>query len=279
MKKLKRAITLVLAFAFIFLLSSCGAEGQLENYRPITSIDDFDGRRIGCIVGWEADYLLSDRDDLTLMRYDSLSDMVLALSYKQLDGIAVDEDNAKLVFNSVTGIKLYDEPIAYIGYTALTIKEEKNSEFNSWLAEFKKTDEYKEYEERNHAFDGANYVNMDIEEVENPTETLVIGYVPLYYPCAFKDKNGYVTGLDLEIMRYFARDMGYGLEFIEISESAIGEYLEKSDFLIGGLTDVYREDYELNPNMHMTDAIREIYVKVIEVSDWDNLKIKSAIVE
>lgn len=279
MKRLKRAITLVLAFAFIFLLSSCGADGQLENYRPIDSIEDFDGRRIGCIVGWESDYLLSGRDDLTLMRYDSLSDMVLALSYKQLDGIAVDEDNAKLVFSSVSGVKLYDEPIAYIGYTALTLDENRNSEFNNWLAEFKKTDEYKKYEERNHAFDGVNYVNMDIKEVENPTETIVIGYVPLYYPCAFKDENGYVTGLDLEIMRYFARDMGYSIEFIEISESAIGEYLQKADFLIGGLTDVYREDYELNPAMHMTDPFRNVYIKVIEVSDWDNLKIKSAIVD
>lgn len=277
MKIFRRVIATMISLVFVFLLAGCG--GQLAEYRPITTVQDFGGRRIGVLVGWEADYLLTGRDDLTIRRYDTLSDLILALAYKQLDGVALDEDTANMVLSAVDGIHLFDEPIAYIGYCGIVGEkgEKYLNKYNTWIADFMKTDDYKVYEERNHSFDGVNYEYLDIAEAENPTDTITIGYVPIYYPCAFEGKNGYVTGFDIDIFRYFAKDMGYKLEFVPIAEAAIGESLKSVDIIVGGLTDVYKDDYEMIPGVNVCEPFRKTYIKVIEVSDWDSLEMKSAI--
>ncbi len=276
---MKRIIALTLSLVFVFLFAGCG--GELAEYRPITDVNDFDGRRIGCIVGWESDYLLTGRTDLTLRRYDSTADMLMALAYKQLDGIAVDEETSRLVFASMEGISMVEEPIAYIGYTLMASDHGKKymDEFDEWLVEFMKTDEYKEYDERNHSFDGENFIKLDIEEASNPTEELNVGFIDIYYPCAFEDSTGYITGFDIDIVRYFARDMGYKLNFYLSSEAGVGEmiYNNKIDFYAGGTTEVYRDEYTSVDGIYMSQAFRKSYIRVIEVSDWDNLRMTGII--
>lgn len=276
-ERLKRIFSLLLSLIFVFLFAGCGEE--FKEYRPITDINNFDGRRIGCIVGWEPDYILTGRTDLTLRRYDSVSDMLLALSYKQLDGIAVDEETSNMVLASMEGISMVEQPIDYIGYTLISSEDGKKylDEFDEWIDDFSKTAEYKAYDKRNHSFDGVDYIPMEIEEAKNPKGTIRLGYCSLYYPCSFDLDKETVSGMDVEIVKYFARDRGYKIEYFSLPETSIGEVVlnNKIDFYAGDITDVYRTEYTVMDGIYMSKIFRESFIRVIEVSDWNNLKMIS----
>ena len=87
MRKRTVVLSLVTALVLCYTLSSCG---QIKNARPITDVHKPDGQRVGVGLAWGPDYLLTGRDDLTLMCYNNVAGAVTALCYNQVDAIAVE---------------------------------------------------------------------------------------------------------------------------------------------------------------------------------------------
>ena len=40
-------------------LSGCSISNEMDSYRPVTDVNNLDGRRIGVIAAWAEDYILS----------------------------------------------------------------------------------------------------------------------------------------------------------------------------------------------------------------------------
>ena len=86
MKKKKLGSVLL---AIIILLCMSGCSGK-QVYHPIEDVSDLGGRTVGVNLVWSADYMLSDRDDMTLVRYNTVASLVMALRYGQVDVIAME---------------------------------------------------------------------------------------------------------------------------------------------------------------------------------------------
>ena len=85
-----------IAVLFLWCLLLCGCR-ELQGYRPIEDIHNLDGRRVGVGLGYSTDYLLTGRDDMALMRYDSTADMLMALRYRRVDAIAAERPVANQI--------------------------------------------------------------------------------------------------------------------------------------------------------------------------------------
>ena len=75
MKRFFRGTNTILVVIALFLLSGCITRWEAD---PITDINNLEGRRVGVNLSWEADYILTQRKDMELFRYDATSDMLMA---------------------------------------------------------------------------------------------------------------------------------------------------------------------------------------------------------
>ena len=63
---------LLIVFASIIILLIICIAINYKHFRTaanVDAVDNLSGQRIGTVVGWETDILLTGRDDLTLVRY------------------------------------------------------------------------------------------------------------------------------------------------------------------------------------------------------------------
>ena len=79
MMKRKHLRRMIPALACMLVLVLCGCRNSEWKYRPITDVNNLEGRRVAVNLAWEADYYLSGRKDMTLIQYDSFADMIMAL--------------------------------------------------------------------------------------------------------------------------------------------------------------------------------------------------------
>lgn len=92
MRKIKYVLTAMLIISACLFSAGCGSASEWK-YDPITDVNDLEGRRVGVNLAWESDYYLTGRKDMELVRYDSTSDMIMALKYDKIDAIALDVDS------------------------------------------------------------------------------------------------------------------------------------------------------------------------------------------
>ena len=88
MNVLSKAMKSIIVSAAVLLSAGCAAPERAV----INDISDLNGKTVGTMLGWESDYVLSRWTDLDIeiMRYDRLSDMVMALNYNKIDCAALD---------------------------------------------------------------------------------------------------------------------------------------------------------------------------------------------
>ena len=59
---------------------------------------------MGVALAWGPDYLLTERDDLMLVRYNNVAGAVTALCYRQVDAIAVEQPIAVDILACIEGL-------------------------------------------------------------------------------------------------------------------------------------------------------------------------------
>ncbi len=270
-------ILAVCSLLFVVTISVVFFRGEMKNAEEIESVDLLTGQRIGVISAYEGDYLLTGRDDITLLRYDSEAECLLALSYKQVDAIAVVEDMAEYIMMVSTGLKTVEEPITYSGMATLFMKDGKFEEdFNEFVKEFRKTDEYQKYIEK--VKNDAYYDGSEIIEETGTGEEIRLGYDELYLPVSFTDtKTGKPNGSEVEMFIYYANARNYRIKWEKITEATTAQAIASGtvDAVLIGYSDIYREETEMSTTVSMSDSYRETAVVLIEVEDYDNLSFGS----
>jgi len=272
----------VLYFAGILLLLIFAL--SLYNYyslrgsKEIAAVDSLSGQRIACCVGWESDYLLTPRKDLTLLRYDTNADCLLALSFGQVDAVAMDELTLITVMDKSSGLTVLPDPIATVGCTFLASygAEDKLAEFNAYAEEFVKSDEYPAFHDK--LFSG-DYQMADIPEFTDG-KVLNVGYFPESYPEAYIDFNtDKPAGYGIEMIKRFAYDNGYNVNWIETSDTAAIMQLTMNqiDFAVCYTSDVYREEYETGGEVHMTASYLNTDIFLTKITEGEQLVITGEI--
>ena len=245
-----------LALVLLLALSGCAAAGP--GIRPITDVNNLEGRRVGVNLAYESDYILTGRSDMELYRYDSLADMILALSYGKIDALAVDEMYWRVIEVQSSGLAAVQPPFAETGYVLYFSPEDRElmEDFNAFLAEYKQTEEYRDYLEREAAFDGEQYVGPDIP-LTGTGPALRVATLPDAFPRCYVDPSETEPmGFDLEAVKRFANARGYRLEFFpsDYDNALIGMQNGLYDAAVGYLSDVYREE-TLNAGLYVSDPM------------------------
>jgi len=250
----------------------------LKSSTDIESIDSLSGQRIACCAGWESDYLLTPRDDITLLRYETNADCILALSYGQVDAVAMDEITLHAVLNVTEGIEVLPGNITSVGCTFYTsyAAEDKLAEFNEFAESFLQSDEYQSFHDN--VFSD-NYQMSDIPDIEGGKK-LVVGYVPDSYPESYIDfVTGKPAGYGIEVVKRFAYEYGYTIEWVETSENgALAQLgLDQIDFAACYVSDISRDDTENSGEAHMTAPYFLVDVFLIKTAEGQTLKLTGEI--
>ena len=241
---IKRSLAALLIACSLLCLVGCGASGW--RYRPITDVNDLGGRRVAVLLSWEADYYLTGREDMELVRYDSVADMLLALKFGEVDVMAFDELGAKGMVAGTEGLELVKEPFGYTGYT-LYFKEGDEAlrdDFNAFLAEYKQTEAYTDHLLRLETFDGVSYDEPEIP-LTGTGEVLAVGIEGEGFPRTFMEGGESVpTGFDVEALKLFANARNYQLEFFVSTYENMVYGLQSGvyDIATGYLSDVNEEE-------------------------------------
>ena len=218
-------------------------------------------------LAWEADYLLSGREDLTVVQYDSFADIILALGYDKVDAFAVDGLVWKVFQANSTGLARVEPPCGSVGYAAYfsADREPLMEEYNRFLEGYRQTEAYADHMARLEDFDGLEYVGPEIP-LTGTGETLRVATMAEEFPRAFLEAGEDVpSGFDLESLKLFANEGNYQLEFYYTVYDDIMQGLRSGayDLAIGYLSDVYRDEV-LDAGVLVSDLLDEIPVYFVE---------------
>ena len=266
-QRARRLAALALAFALALGLCGCGNGASDREYRPITDVNDMEGRRVAVNLAWEADYLLSGRNDMTLVRYDTFADMILALNYNKVDAFAVDGLVWKVFEANSSGLARVEPPCGSVGYELYfsADREALRDAFNAFLADYRRSEAYADHMARLERFDGRAYVGPELP-LTGTGATLKVAVLPDGFPRAFIAAGEDVpTGFDLEALKRFANEADYRLDFYFTSYDDLVHGLRAGsyDLAVGYLSDAYQKDV-LAAGLLVSDLLDEIPIYFVE---------------
>lgn len=267
MKKMEHLRLKMLVLACMLVLLLCGCSKAQWEYRPITDINNMEGRRVAVNLAWEADYYLSGRKDMTLVQYDSFADMIMALEYNKVDVFALDDLSWKLFQINSTGLARVEPAFGIVGYELYfsPYREELKDEFNAFLEEYRKTDAYEDHMARLYDFNGMDYEDP-VYELTGTGEVLNIAVLAEQYPRAYIEPDEDIpTGFDLEALKLFANEKNYRLNFYltVYNDMLVGLKAGTYDIGTGYLGDVY-DAVVLESGLFVSDQLDEMPLYFIE---------------
>ena len=273
MKKRTDVLCLVIAILLCSLLSGCG---QMRNAKPITDVHNLNGQRVGVGLAWGPDYLLTAREDMTLMRYNNVAGAVTALCYNQVDAIAVEQPLAVDILAGIEGLRCIEEPIAE-DHMAMLVdprQPELKAEIDAFIDEFVTTEEYADLVAR--IQDPWGYEFQPVPLVGGD-RVLHVGTVADGYPFTYPNpETDTFEGTDIEILCYFANACGYDLVFYSDTWESMetGVQYGSYDIGCGGISELYRDDIERSGSALMTKSFFPVNIVFIEVEDRDSLAVR-----
>lgn len=273
MKKRTVALCVVAAILLCCLLSGCG---QIRSAHPITDVHKLDGQRVGVGLAWGPDYLLTSRDDLTLMRYNNVAGAVTALCYNQVDAIAVEQPLAVDILASIEGLRCIEEPIAEDHMAMLVDPNQPDllAELDAFIDEFITTEEYADLVARIQDPEGYEFQPVPLTGGDR---VLNVGAVADGYPFTYPNpETDTFEGTDVEFLCHFANAYGYDLVFYgDTWESMeMGVQYGSYDIGCGGISELYRADIERYGSALMTKSFFPVNIVFIEVEDRDALAVR-----
>ena len=230
---LKKIVTICL---ICLTLVACGSNNQTSNNDGEI---DFSHARIGSLLGSsQSKYIVETYPEAEAFEYSNTSEGVLALKANKLDAFVTAEPVALMIANVNEGLKAYEFEEHYED-TAFLFSNNKLDvlkEFNEWLADFKQTSRYEETIDKwTSSFSYDN--TIEIPEYTPSKETLKVALTSELAPFTFAYNNE-LTGMSVEIIRLFAYETGYGIEFIESNFDGLlaGVGSNKYDVVVGDIS-------------------------------------------
>jgi ABC-type amino acid transport substrate-binding protein len=271
--KTKAIVCAGILLCFLFSLSGCS-----QKHRKTLDINDLSGTIIGVIMGYGPDYILSNEfKDIDLRRYDSNTDMELALSFNQLDAIAYEMDEAYVFCRLQPEFMIYgtfvkNEKYAYVLNPETT---EFNEQFNSFVAEFRQTDTYQDIKRRIKECAEKPFESVYVENTgagDKVLRALVYdGWEPISY---INTETNEWEGADIELITHFANSIGAKIEFLDVgsyTQAVLDLRFGKADIFVCPESLRMKTDFEKADNVTMSDWVWEKdIVFVVNTADYEN---------
>ncbi len=271
--KTKTFFYLGILLCFLFALSGCATKRH-----ETLNINDLSGKTIGVMLGYSSDYILTkESKDVELRRFDSYSDMTLALAFHQIDAAAMEKDEAYVFCRlqpeyMIYGDFLKNDQYAYLLNPRTT---ELNKQFNSFIAEFRQSDLYKDMQERVEKCSKQPYKSKPVNITGTSNKVLHVlvydGWEPVSY---INTKTNKWEGTDIELITHFANSIGAKIEF-----SPAGSYTQAVLDLSLGKVDIFvcpdslrlNTDFQKAGNVIMSDCVWEKdIVFIVNTADYQN---------
>ena len=216
---MKKTVFIVLAFLiFVSLLSGCAGSGT----ERMASLDDIADKRIGVYTGTVYDkFIVEEYPEATVLRYNTISDYVLALKNNKIDVAITNLYSAQNVIrtNPEIGI-LADDVLAFpIGIGFHKQNPTLRDQFNACLKELKDDGSYDAMFQKWFESDLETSVMPKFES--NPAwETVVLGVADGDLP-SIGYVNGEFVGFDIELVQTFAQKENLNLEIVTMDFAAL----------------------------------------------------------
>ncbi|MEN6324680.1 MAG: ABC transporter substrate-binding protein/permease [Syntrophomonas sp.] len=208
------------------------------NSEKLSQLDDIAGKRVGVVTGTLFDGFVAQKyPQAKIHRFDSTSDMVMAIKTNKLEAAIVDAVSAKEVQKKDQNIGiLSDDVLSY----PMGIGFNKNNpalreKFNNFLKEARASGTYDEIYQRWFVNDPELAVMPDIKNNARG-DKLVLGVSVADLPyVAFM--NGKYVGFDIEMVQNFAVQKGYNLEIVTMEFASLIAALSsgKVDMIADGI--------------------------------------------
>ena len=90
----------------------------------ITSFDNFTGKKIGVVLGYTGDILVSEMPNVEVQKFNNASETILALKSQKVDAVVLDYEPAKNYVAQNTELKLVETDAAVEEYSIAMRKED-----------------------------------------------------------------------------------------------------------------------------------------------------------
>ncbi|MGI6548697.1 MAG: transporter substrate-binding domain-containing protein [Syntrophomonadales bacterium] len=255
--RIKRSVVLSFLILLGLLLTGCGATDVGE---PITA-DNLSGLRVGVMVGYSPDYILTkDSRGMEIYRYDTYSDMYLALSFNRIDAIATEREDAYFICREEADFEIgpaITEPSEY-GYMFYSERNELREEFNRFIKEFRKTEEYADMLNRVEATLNAPYKAKKVENIVTTDRVIKVAAYADWEPVSYiNTSTDEWEGCDVELITHFANSIGAELVLedktwnqmlLEVANGMVDLILSPDSLLMA-------KDLEMSGNIVMSEPV------------------------
>ena len=241
---MKRIISFILSFIFVFGLSSCDDVTTVLETEKIIAVKYDSNSKFAC------DEYVSD--GYAKITYNSSSDVVLAVENKKAAYGILDEFEFNSYIKAGRNIKQKEKCKYSIDYCAYISSDNQKLQnlFNKAIKELKDNGTFDKIKIAH--LNGESFLS---EKAENENGTLTMLCDPNFEKRVFTDDDGEVVGFDVDISREICNYLGYDLEivtadfdelFIELNNGA-------GDFIISACeVNEEREEYYLLSDTYFT---------------------------
>lgn len=236
----KIACCLLFLFLLCFTLLPGSALGDEQHF--FTSIEEFYAPHIRLGVQTGSSYDLFCREQFPesdISYYTSFPDMILQVRNGALDGFITSEVTARELIASTDGITYLPEQLDELDICMAMAKTDAGlklqAELNDFLARAKEDGTLTAITEAWLTNDTEHQVT-DYQSLEPVNGTVRLATESGYAPFDFV-RNGSMVGIDIDLLTRFCREMGYGLEVIDMNFDALIPSLgTRSDVVANGVT-------------------------------------------
>ena len=212
-------------------------------------IDQLKSKKVGAMKEFEFDNSKFDN----IKEYDSLDDLIKDLQSRQLDAIILNEGYSNKTQYLTDDLSMIQKPVEVLPHAFGFQKENTtiSDAFNDYLTKGPSNSNAGSKESFIKKWKSINYKTSNIEDLKKSL-TGENGSINALFklnnePYAYKEENGDITGMELEVLYYIAKEKGYSVNLKEANtyEELIEGLKNKSADVIGGLLpirDAYKND-------------------------------------
>ena len=208
-------------------VAGCAKKEETTQTKQITCVDDLEGARIGVQLGTTGDIYVSDYEGdeagTKIERYNKGADAVQALKLGKIDCVVIDEQPALQFVKQNSDISILEEEFTLEDYALLTAKDNTAllDQINGALMKLQNdgtVDEIiKNYIGTEEEVGQHPYVEKDVERTNGK---LIMGTNAEFPPYEYYENNQ-ITGIDVDIMRAIADELGMELQIEDMAFDSI----------------------------------------------------------
>ena len=250
---MKKIFLGILAAALLLALAGCG-RGKTPN--SVFSPHDIEGKKIGALSSTASrKYADAFGEAVSFSLPEELLD---ALKSGAVDCIVADVSKAESMVSKKSGVKILSDPLIDTGYSFAVAKENADltRDINAAVKKLEADGVLAGIRGRYLNGTAFEYAPPEVTDTKGTLTAVVTVDFP---PYSYKDENGELAGIDIDIARAVCAEIGVSLEFKEVDAASLITTVQygKATFALGGI--------------YMTEADKELvdfsapYIKNVQV--------------